>query len=53
MSEFGKLYFPHWLRGRLLLTALALVVALGPVWVSPAPPSAAMAIVFGVNLAMS
>lgn len=53
MTEFGKQYLPHWLRGRILVTALALLVVLAIAVSAPAPIAWWLVFILLVNLVSS
>lgn len=53
MTEFGKQYLPHWIRGRILLSGLALLLVLAIVWTSPAPLVWDLFFILLVNVGLS
>lgn len=53
MTEFGELYLPLWLRGRIVIFALALIVALAIEVSQPGPLFPLLALLIGVNFVAS
>lgn len=53
MTEFGRQYLEIWLRGRILLSALGVLVVLAVTLTLPTLPLLALAVILGLNLIYS
>jgi GAF domain-containing protein len=53
MTEFGKQYLPHWIRGRLLLTGAALLIVLAVGVTSPTASAGVLVLLLAANLLLS